>query len=341
MNMTATPETGPVDAPASMDSVLAEFEAEAPTGGDAADEVAREMVEQTVEGDAQAPDDSEGETEAQQDEPDEPNDDSPEEQEEAPAEDPVHTVKVNGEEIEVPLSELLKGYSRTEDYKAKTMALAEERKGLETQLSTAYENRLKQATDLFVQTDPILAQADQIDWQALAQEDPAAYTQLRAAVDARLGVLGQARQELQRVEAARQEQRNAELQEGIQATEAAIRASDPAFADDAKFGTYVKESITELGSIGLDSEDLQAILANPTVGPKVLALVSDASKFRAQQKAKAGLPQKRVVQVSRVKPLRSDASDGSKTPRRPPSPNASRDAKADYVVKELLDSIGT
>ena len=37
-------------------------------------------------------------------------------------------VKVDGEEVEVPEDELLKGYSRTQDYTRKTQQLAEQRK---------------------------------------------------------------------------------------------------------------------------------------------------------------------------------------------------------------------
>jgi ethanolamine utilization protein EutP (predicted NTPase) len=54
----------------------------------------------------------------------------PEESEEDPQ--PVQTfkVKVQGEELEVPLDELLKGYSREADYTRKTQALKEAQRGL-------------------------------------------------------------------------------------------------------------------------------------------------------------------------------------------------------------------
>lgn len=336
MNMTATPETGPVDAPASMDSVLAEFETGGTAPDDATESAVRELVEQADGGDAEeAPEDSEGETDAPEVETDE-SEEAPPEEEEQP-EDPVYTVKVNGEELQVPLSELQKGYSRTEDYKAKTMALAEERKGLESSISTAYEERLKQATDLFVQTDPILAEANQIDWQALAQQDPATYTQLRAAVDARMHVLGQAQTELQRVATEREQRAAEEYRTGMVETEAAIRASDPAFSDDAKFSAFVKDTVTELTTVGLDADDLRAILSNKTVGPQVLSLVRDAQRYRAQQKARAQLPAKRVVPVSQAKSLKSDASDSSKSPRKRLSPTASRDQRVAHVLTEFFE----
>lgn len=336
----ATPETGAVDAPASMDSVLAEFETgnTAPEG-DAVESAVREMVNEAEEGDAEeAADDGEA-TETADDDAVEEAPESEEEEAEAPELDLTRlvTVKVDGEDLQVPLSEALKGYSREADYTRKTQALAEERRGLEARLSTDYANQLKQATDLFVQTDPILAEANQIDWQALAQQDPATYTQLRAAVDARMQVIGQAQQEMQRVAAEREQQEAKTFQTGVQETEAAIRASDPAFSDDAKFSAYVKDTVTELGNLGLDGDDLKVILSNPSVGPKALSLVNDAIRWRQQEQAKADLPAKKVVPKPTVKTLRADASDGSKPTRRAPPSGASRDRKVDWAVQQFFE----
>ena len=331
---TATPETGPVDAPVSMDSIIAEIET-GNTPSDAADEAVDELVEQADGGDADAPDDSEGKTEPAEVETEETEEGNPEEAE-TETEEPCYTVKVNGVEQEVSLSELRNGYSRNEDYKAKTMALSEERKGLEAKLSADYSNQLQQATELFTKLDPILAEASQIDWPTLAQQDPTTYTQLKAAVEARQEAVGRAQAEIQRVQQAQEQQRLTELNDGIKATEAAIRASDPALADDAKFADYVKTTVGALGSVGLDSDDLQKVLASPEAGPAVLSLVHDAMRFRAQQKARETLPQKKVVPVSQAKPLKADATDGSKTPRRLPK-SANTDDRAAFVVKELME----
>lgn len=59
--------------------------------------------------------------------------DLPEEEvgdEEAAPPEAMFTVKVNGAEVEVPLSELLAGYSRTADYTRKSQALAEQRRAV-------------------------------------------------------------------------------------------------------------------------------------------------------------------------------------------------------------------
>ena len=54
-----------------------------------------------------------------------------EEAEEAPQPAQTFRVKIGGEEVEVPLDELLKGYSHTADYTRKTQAIAEARKQAE------------------------------------------------------------------------------------------------------------------------------------------------------------------------------------------------------------------
>lgn len=54
---------------------------------------------------------------------------------------PTYRVKVDGEEVEVPLDELLKGYSRTTDYTRKTMQAAELRKAAEAEQSAARQER--------------------------------------------------------------------------------------------------------------------------------------------------------------------------------------------------------
>jgi len=54
-------------------------------------------------------------------------------QEEQVEETPRYRVKVDNEELEVDLDELIKGYSRTSDYTKKTQSLAEQRKQVEAE----------------------------------------------------------------------------------------------------------------------------------------------------------------------------------------------------------------
>lgn len=63
----------------------------------------------------------------------------------------MYEVKVNGQTIKVPLSELTSGYSRQQDYTRKTTELAEQRKQYETQI-TEYQKQISEVQEFF--SDP-------------------------------------------------------------------------------------------------------------------------------------------------------------------------------------------
>ncbi len=79
-----------------------------------------------------------------------------------------HTVKVDGEELQVTLDEALKGYQRDADYRKKTMTLAEERKAIQAEKTRIGE--LVQSVDSFIKNEQ-----DSIDWEALKRDNPEQY----------------------------------------------------------------------------------------------------------------------------------------------------------------------
>lgn len=342
---TATPETGPVDAPVSMDSVLAEFGAGEPKA-DATEEVVAELVKKTEEeGDSVTEPDTEGSAT----EPVEPEEESEEatpdeepEEETPPADEPTFKVKANGEEMEVPLSELLKGYSRTEDYKSKTMALADERRSLEqakatveTDVRQQYANELKQRVDLFEALDPVLSEARQIDWDRLKREDPATFVEYSDAVNQRIALVQQHRAEIEKIEQERGQAAAAQAEaERVQRLEIAankIVETMPELAEGENFQRFATDNIGLLRESGFTAEEIAEALDD-----RVLLLADDARKWRALQLAKQGLPAKKVVPKSKVKPMTTDGSDSSRAPAARLSKSASRDERADFVVNQLL-----
>lgn len=82
----------------------------------------------------------------------------------------TYTVRVDGEEVEVTIDELLSGYSRTQDYTRKTMALADQRKSLETELEQIRQERA-QLTQVLEQID-VQDQEQEPNWDLLYQQDP-------------------------------------------------------------------------------------------------------------------------------------------------------------------------
>ena len=93
-------------------------------------------------------------------------------------EDLKYTIKVDGQELEVDIAELKNGYQRQADYTRKSQALAEQRKGTENiqsermqleQERQMYANGLQMLQE---QQSAKLTDFDNVEWEALKQEDP-------------------------------------------------------------------------------------------------------------------------------------------------------------------------
>jgi len=98
-------------------------------------------------------------------------------QEEQVEETPRYRVKVDNEELEVDLDELIKGYSRTSDYTKKTQSLAEQRKQVEaerTKIEEAAKLRDTYSQRLQVIEQMLSAQPEE-DLTALKDSDPVGY----------------------------------------------------------------------------------------------------------------------------------------------------------------------
>lgn len=124
-------------------------------------------------------------------------------------EQPVYTVKVNGEEITVSLDELQKGYSRLQDYTRKTQQVAELRKQAEAETEAVRAERAQYSQLL----GALRQQAEgaafaQVDWNKLRQEDPIEFA-------AKWAEHQQSQQRLQAIQA--EQARVAQLQQQEQA----------------------------------------------------------------------------------------------------------------------------
>lgn len=123
------------------------------------------------------------ETEVESEDPEEPalEGDDPEEQEETEDEETpeprVFKVKVDGEELEVPEDELVKGYSRTADYTRKTQAHAVEVKKFNDEVLPAVRaERAQLATQLGQISEALKAITPaEPNWEELRKGDPAEF----------------------------------------------------------------------------------------------------------------------------------------------------------------------
>lgn len=159
--------------------------------------------------------------------------DAEEEQEEEPT--PTYRVKVGKDELDVPLDELLKGYSRTADYTRKTQEIAETRKAVEAdrakideaaKLRDTYAQRLQVIEQMLNQQD-----AGE-DLATLKEHDPIGYAVKVAEQSERDKQLGAVRAERQRLAQQQQAEQGERLKahlatEGQKLAEAIPEISDP------------------------------------------------------------------------------------------------------------------
>lgn len=306
---TATPEGAPVTVEAGLANVLATL---------AAEETATVETPETVEEVAETPDaetgDSDAEPETQDGEEAEVEADSAEEA--LPA---TVKVRVNGAELEVPLDEALKGYSRTEDYKAKTAALAEERRSLESQFSEALRGIAAQVQSF----DPVLMEAANTDWAQLAKDDPAEYVARQEAVKQRQEWLSAAQAEVSRIE---QEQ----LNETIRVETDALRLAIPALSEPATAQRFLTDLTGYLKSSDMKFDD---VTINSVTDHRFYLLAEKARQWDALQSAKATLPAKQVAPKPVAKSLKPSAPVAA--PIRKPGPGASEKDRLAWVISRI------
>lgn len=183
-----------------------------------------------------------------------------EEPEEEPT--PTYRVKVGKEEVEVPLDELLKGYSRTADYTKKTQELAENRKVVEAERAKILEaSRLRdQYAERLSVIEQMLNQTEKAeDLSVLKETDPIGYAVKVAEQAEREKQLTAVRQERQRLAQQQQAEQSERLQAHLAQEAAKLRDAIPEMSDEIK-GDTVKREIRDFAkSIGFSDQELAAV----------------------------------------------------------------------------------
>lgn len=276
-------------------------------GGANAAETKAEQVEETApseteETEGEQPDESEGE---EQSEPSE-------ETEEAAQQPPKFRVKVNGEEVEVTQDELLKGYSREQDYTRKTQATAEERKALEAEKAAIAQERERYSQLLGGLTEQLskpLYDPAEMEQLRLSQE-PAH----RAEYAARAAEEHQRQQHLNGIQTEQARIAQQKAQEAEQAHNQRLRDEAtklltklPEWKDPEK-AKADKETIWKYGlSEGFSPEEMQS-----TADHRIMLVLKKAAAYDALQSKKPEVLPK-VEAVKTLKPSTSTHQPSQKT----------------------------
>lgn len=190
----------------------------------------------------------------------EQSDDYAEEEQEEPA--ATYKVKVGKDELDVPLDELLKGYSRTADYTRKTQEIAETRKAVEAdrakieeaaKLRDTYAQRLQVIEQMLNQQD-----AGE-DLATLKEHDPIGYAVKVAEQSERDKQLGAVRAERQRLAQQQQAEQGERLKAHL-ATEAhKLAEAIPEISDPVK-GQAIRTDIRNYAQkLGFSEQELAQV----------------------------------------------------------------------------------
>jgi hypothetical protein len=261
---------------------------------------------------------------------DEPEVEQPEgeDEEQEQAEEPTFTIKVDGKDVTLKQSELIELGQKGLDYTKKTMAVAEERKAVETAKAQAEQARQyqEQAATEHIQRLQAFAQFMEkqvgdpppVEW---ASQDVAYYLAQKEQYEARKGQLHQALQDVQQLQQQQARKRQAWVQERAAQTEKALRDTLPGWNDDT-----LNTLADYAGKLGLTPQSAEAAMLEPGFWQ----LIHRAKQYDALMEQKKTLkPKSELPKVS--KPAASN-----------PTPRAEvrkTEAFKNYRAKPSLDSL--
>jgi len=234
-------------------------------------------------------------------------------------------VKVDGEEVEVHEDELLRGYSRTQDYTKKTQALAEQRKAAEAEFEQIRAERAQYA-QLLGQLAAKLEQAPEVD-ESLQYTDPIAYAQQLSQVmqyDRQRQAIAQ---EQQRIAGLQHQEQAAQMQRYLAEQAELVNQLIPDWVDaDTKKAEQVRIRDTAK-QYGYTDEELSQVY-----DARAVALMRDAMRYRELvAKRQEVKPQTSPVVKSRPK---AEVSESTRAKQRLAKTGSVNDAAA-YFLKTL------
>jgi len=172
-----------------------------------------------------------------------------------------YTVKVNGEELEVNLDELRSGYQRDQDYRKKTMDLAEQRKSVEAE-NAAVAGRVAKLESLIGETE------ESIDWKSLQDTDPHEYIRLKNLQEDRKATL-------ETEQAKQTEQNQAQRQQMVNAESKKLTEyMGPTWIDDKRTKTF-EEANAYLESQGVSVEE-----SSNFIDSRLWKMIFDATEYQ-------------------------------------------------------------
>jgi len=250
----------------------------------------------------------EQEAEPQQEQVEETVDDEAEVQEDdSQEEEPSYVIKAAGEEKEVPLSELIKGYQLGADYTKKTTEVAEQRKLVEAERGAIEE--AKYARDSYAQRlqaidNFLTSQMPQEDLHSLKENDPIGYAVKVAELSEKKEQLQAIRAEQARIAQEQQSDYARAMSDRVAQEASKLAQVLPEFSDPAKGDNFRKEIRSYGKTLGFTEEELSQVYDSRHV-----LTLHKAMMYDKLQKSKPAIT-KKVNEAPRM--LRAGTSGGNK-----------------------------
>jgi hypothetical protein len=236
--------------------------------------------------------------------------------EEVPPQEPTYTVKVDGKVLEVPASELVKGYQRFADYTRKTTEVAAERKALEAELQSLsgvreeYAKRIDQLAAALKETE------GEPNWEQLKATDPIGFATQFAEWQIKAQQRQAIQQEQQRVQEEQARMTAHQRQQYLQAEQAKLLEAVPEWKDAAKAKAEHQQILDYAKSQGFRDEELAEVYDS-----RLVLLLRDAARYhQLAAKVKATpVPQNKAPTASPTvtpKGMRPPVSDLTKQKQR-------------------------
>ena len=228
-----------------------------------------------------------------------------------PAEDegqpePLHTVTVDGVEIQVTTDELRRGYSGQQYIQQGMREVAEARKQVQA-MAQNLQTELAQIDGLRQRlANPI--QPPKAPDTALAQSDPIGYMQQRAQYESQLAEYQQQQQAFVAVQQRQAAFSAAQHEQMLQQQVARLKEAVPEFADP-ETAKKLREALIDVGSrdYGFSPDELSQI-----VDARQIRILHDAYKWRQQQKARSEAKAKTAAAPKVMKAGPKPAQNASK-----------------------------
>ena len=212
---------------------------------------------------------------------------SEEESEEQPKQ--RYKVKASGEEVEVELDELIKGYQQGTDYTKKSQALAEQRKAIEAErnhLEYVKQERMAYAQKLQALDSFLTQQHQGVDLEVLKETDPIGYAVAVAEQSQREKQLAVVRNEQQRIAQQQQSEQQASLQNHLRQESEKLVSLIPELATPQ--GDAVRKQIRDYAkSVGWSDQELSSVYDS-----RAVMTLYKAMKYEQLQKSKPELNKK-------------------------------------------------